>query len=209
MEADSMSGAKLKTSRQYLRHIPQLLLILMGVLLLAALYFFNQWHRLSSNNNAYADKRLLKQQLPDNNPLLALQYAYLLSKQKQTVTSIKQLIHALTLAEAAEDTNLRAEAKFAVGNLYFDLSGISTEALAGKSHQQAVAQIELAREAYKSALRLKPDMYDARFNLELLDRLSPERRTQAWKAETDGVTLQPFKRNGTAMMKDNKRRGLP
>lgn len=209
METISMSGVKLQASRQYLRHIPQVLLILMSILLLAALYFFNQWHRIDNDKNAYTDNSLLKHQLPDNNPLLALQYAYLLSKQKQTAASLKQLIHALTIAEAATDTNVRAHAKFAVGNLYFDLSGVSTEALAAKSNQQAIAQIELAREAYKSALRLKPDMYEARFNLELLDRLSPERRTQAWKAETDGVTLQPFKRNGTAMMKDNKRRGLP
>ncbi len=96
-----------------------------------------------------------------------------------------------------------------MGNLYFDSAIAAANIANGGAHQQAVAHIELAREAYKGALRIRPDMHAARFNLELLDRLSPEKRTQGWEAETDGVTLQPFKRNGTAMMRDNKRRGLP
>lgn len=79
----------------------------------------------------------------------------------------------------------------------------------GGAHQQQVAMIALAREAYKDALRIDPGFSDARFNLELLDRRSPEKRTEGWQSETDGVTLKPFKRNGTAMMRDNERRGLP
>jgi tetratricopeptide (TPR) repeat protein len=122
---------------------------------------------------------------------------------------VQQATRAFTLAETSSDPALRARAKFALGNMYYDLALASAEIAKGGSHQQAVAQIELAREAYKGALRLDPLMYDARFNLELLDRKSPEKRTQAWLQETDGVTLQPFKRNGTAMMKDNTRRGLP
>lgn len=193
----------------YLVYLPKVLLVLMGLLLLCMIVFFYQWQLALSNHRAYQDNTLLQRELDESNPLLALQQAYLISQQKQTSDTIKQLMHALTLAEAAKDKNVRAHAKFAMGNLYFDLSAISGDIKAGGSHQQAVAQIELAREAYKSAIRLNPEMYAARFNLELLDRLSPEKRTQAWLAETDGVTLQPFKRNGTAMMKDNTRRGLP
>ncbi len=193
----------------YLVYLPKFLLVLMGLLLLCMIGFFYQWQLALSDHRAYQDKTFLQPELDDSKPLHALQQAYLLSQQKQTSNTIKQMMHALTLAEAAEDINVRAQAKFAMGNLYFDLSAISGDIKAGGSHQQAVAQIELAREAYKSAIRLNPEMYAARFNLELLDRLSPEKRTQAWLAETDGVTLQPFKRNGTAMMKDNTRRGLP
>ena len=80
---------------------------------------------------------------------------------------------------------------------------------AGGAHMHAVAQIELAREVYKGALRIDPDLRDARYNLELIDRLSPPRRTEGWERETDGVILQPFKRDGWASMKDNTRRGLP
>lgn len=204
-----MKADRQKMWTRYLTYFPKILLVLMSLLLLGATWCFYQWHIASTYNQAYRNNTLLKLPLVENNALLALLHVDLLRKKKQTSETVKQMIHALTLAEAAKDTNLRAHAMFAVGNLYFDLSAISGDIKAGGSHQQSVAQIELAREAYKSALRLKPEMYDARFNLELLDRLSPEKRTQAWLAETDGVTLQPFKRNGTAMMRDNTRRGLP
>jgi len=165
----------------------------MSLLLLGAAYFFYQWHIAASYNQSYRDKTMLQTPLVDDNPRLALQHADLISQEKQTADTIKQQIHALTLAEASKEPAIRACAKFAVGNLYFDLSAISGDIAAGGSHQQSVAQIALAREAYKSALRINPAMFDARFNLELLDRLSPAQRTQAWLAETDGVTLQPFK----------------
>lgn len=193
----------------HLVYLPSILLGLMCMLFLCMIAFFYQWQLALNDQRAYQNSTLLYQALDESKPLLALQQAYLVSQQKQTSDTIKQMMHALTLAEAAKDGNVRAQAKFAMGNLYFDLSAIFGEIEAGGSHQQSVAQIELAREYYKSALRLNPEMYPARFNLELLDRLSPEKRTQAWLAETDGVTLQPFKRNGTAMMKDNTRRGLP
>ncbi len=200
---------KQKVWRQYVLYLPRLLLVLMGLLLLGTMAFFYQWHMASTFNAAYRNKTSLTMPLVEDNPILALQHADLIRHKKQTAETIKQRIHALTLAEAADDPNVRAHAKFAVGNLYFDLAALSGDIEAGGSHQQSVAQIALAREAYKSALRIKPTMFDARFNLELLDRLSPQKRTQAWLSETDGVTLQPFKRNGTAMMKDNTRRGLP
>lgn len=204
-----MNANHLRYWMQYTAYLPSLLLALMGLLLLGAVCFYNQWHVASTYNEAYRNQTSLNIPLTDDNALLALQHNDLISQEKQTADTIKQRVHALTLAEAAKDSHIRGYAKFAVGNLYFDLSAISGDIAAGGSHQQSTAQIALAREAYKSALRIKPNMYVARFNLELLDRLSPEKRTQAWQSETDGVTLQPFKRNGTAMMKDNTRRGLP
>lgn len=193
----------------YLAYLPNSLLVLMGFLLLGMMGSLYQWKFASDDYQIYQNKILLKHPLDESKPLIALQQAYLISQKEQSAETIKQMMHALTLAEAANDSQVRAQAKFAMGNLYFDLSAISGNIEAGGSHQQAVAQIELARESYKGALRLDPELHPARFNLELLDRLSPEKRTQAWLAETDGVTLQPFKRNGTAMMKDNTRRGLP
>lgn len=188
---------------------PKLLLALAALLLVAAAASIWKWHQARQHNHAYADGSLTEQSLRQDDPNHAYGVAYLLSHQPLEAKTIARMLRALALAEAAPDQALRARAKFAAGNLYFDLSAISGDIAAGGSHQQAVAQVELARESYKSALRLQPDMYAARFNLELLDRLSPEKRTQGWLAGTDGVTLQPFKRNGSAMMRDNTRRGLP
>ncbi|PKO54715.1 MAG: hypothetical protein CVU26_00955 [Betaproteobacteria bacterium HGW-Betaproteobacteria-2] len=196
--------------RRYARWIgTKLLLVLAALLLVASTASVWKWHLARQHNLAYADGSLAGQSLRPDDPEHAYAVAYLLSHQPLESKTIARMLRALALAEAAPDHALRARAKFAAGNLYFDLSAISGNIAAGGSHQQAVAQVELARESYKSALRLQPDMYAARFNLELLDRLSPEKRTQAWLAGTDGVTLQPFKRNGSAMMRDNTRRGLP
>lgn len=197
------------TTKQFvpllLLRVPKLFILLMIVLLTGAGFQLYQWYGAYQMNKAFDNQSIVKHRLDPHNHLHAYSVGYLQAHLGKPQLAAK----AYTLAEAADDIHIRSRAKYALGNLYFDLSLSAANIAAGGAHQQAVAQIELAREAYKGALRLQPNMYAARYNLELLDRLSPEKRTQGWQAETDGVTLQPFKRNGTAMMKDNTRRGLP
>jgi len=187
------------------------ILILIALVIISSGYQAATWWSAHQLNQAYAQQIILHQAPLRDKPLQAYSIGYLQAKHHK----LREAARAFTIAEASRNDEIRALAKFALANLYFDLAlGTKDQAglaniAAGGSHQQAAAQIELARESYKAALRLNPVMYAARYNLELLDRLSPEKRTQAWKSETDGVTLQPFKRNGTAMMKDNRRRGLP
>lgn len=163
---------------------------------------FWQTHRL---NAAYRDQTILKQPLQPENHLHAYSIGYLHAQNDKPILAAK----AFNVAEATDNPALLMLTKFAIGNYYFELAQRSLNITSGGSHQEAVAHIILAREAYKAAIRIDPDFYDARYNLELLDRLSPEKRTEGWQGGVDGVTLQPFKRNGTAMMKDNVRRGLP
>lgn len=195
----------LKLNAGLLYQLPRIIMLFMLGLSVASIYFAQQWWKAHQNNLAFDNRSLLKHKIQPDNHLQAYSIGYLQAINHEP----KLAAQAFTFAEASEIPEIRARAKFALGNLYFALAMKSADIASGGAHQQAVAHIELAREAYKGALRLKPDLYDARFNLELLDRHSPERRTQAWLAETDGVTLQPFKRNGTAMMRDNTRRGLP
>ncbi len=191
------------------QYLPNILICIIVILLSFATYQgYVAWKAYQLNKD-YHSGAMIKHKPDPGNHLLAYSIGYQLAQQKKSPLQLAQTARAFTLAEAATDKSIRALAKFGLGNLYFDLALNAANIEAGGSHQQAVAHIELAREAYKGALRLKPELYKARFNLELLDRLSPEKRTQAWLTETDGVTLQPFKRNGTAMMRDNKRRGLP
>jgi len=185
--------------------LPNLLLVLCLLCLLVVIYAALQWQQAKVRNIAFQDGSLMQMPLQLHEHQKAYQVAYLHINKQQP----EQALKAYMIAEASSDDDLRAKAKYAIGNRYFDLGLRSANVAAGGAHQQAVAYIELAREAYKGALRLQPEMHQAKFNLELLDRLSPDKRTQAWLAETDGVTLKPFKRNGTAMMRDNKRRGLP
>lgn len=162
-----------------------------------------QWHTLAERNRMLLAGQALRVRAQPDDALLA--YAQGLALQ----STPERALHLFYLPEASANPRLRAHAKFAIGNLYFDWAMQHHAVEQGGAHQQQVAMIALAREAYKDALRLNPEHHDARFNLELLDRRSPDKRTQGWQAETDGVTLKPFKRNGTAMMRDNQRRGLP
>jgi len=191
-----------------LRYVAWALLGAMAIALAGMLLFGWQWWQ-ASQHQTMVDRHMLPKTLANDNPLMALHQAYQVSQLPLTKANTKRLMRAISIAEASPDTTVRAHASFINGNLYYDLSKIEQNVAAGGAHQQAVAQIALAREAYKRTIRLLPAFYDARFNLELLDRLSPEKRTQGWSGGVDGVTLQPFKRNGTAMMRDNKRRGLP
>ncbi|MDP8568253.1 hypothetical protein [Methylophilus aquaticus] len=162
-----------------------------------------QWHALAERNRMLLAGQALRVRAQADDAILA--YAQGVALQ----STPEKALHLFYLPEASVHPRLRAQAKFAIGNLYFDWAMQHHAVEQGGAHQQQVAMIALAREAYKDALRLNPEDHDARFNLELLDRRSPDKRTQGWQSETDGVTLKPFKRNGTAMMRDNQRRGLP
>ena len=191
--------------RKFLQYLPSIVLLISFVCLCVSIYFYFLAWQAHQANQSFKDKSLLKQNVDSNAAMLNYNLGYLKIQQGQTQDALR----AFGNAEASGNAMVRARARYAIGNLYFDLAMKSANIAAGGAHQQAVAQIELAREAYKGALRIQPDLADAKFNLELLDRLSPDKRTQGWQSETDGVTLKPFKRNGTAMMRDNKRRGLP
>lgn len=191
--------------KRLLDTVPQLLMVLCVLCFSAAIYQVWQWRQANTYNLSLRNHTILKQVLGEADYQQAYATGYLYAKSKMPQQAVKAYLHA----EASSDMQLRALSEYALGNQYFDMSMQATNIGAGGAHQQAVAYITLAREAYKGALRIRPDMYAARFNLELLDRLSPDKRIHGWQAETDGVTLQPFKQNGTAMMRDNKRRGLP
>lgn len=190
-------------------YLPTAMLLLSVIFFSLTAYYALVWQEAANANQAYLNRSILKMPLDASKPLHAYSIGYLKAAKISRRNDVEEAAKAFSMAEITDQPALRARAKFASANLYFDLAIQASKIAEGGAHQQAVAQIELARESYKNALRIDPDLHVAKFNLELLDRMSPEKRTQGWQAETDGVTLQPFKRNGTAMMKDNTRRGLP
>ncbi|MDO9203952.1 MAG: hypothetical protein Q7T42_08370 [Methylotenera sp.] len=195
-----------KIRQQLLDNLPRALLVLMTLLLLATGYQFNLWWKAHQLNLAYNNKSILKQSLNNNEYLHAYSVGYLLASQNKPVEAQK----AFNIAEVSLNPELRARAKYAIGNVHFESAIASSNIEKGGSHRRAIERVLLAREAYKGALRIKPDMYDARYNLELIDRLSPEKRTEGYQREPDGtIGMQPYQQNGSALMKDNTRRGLP
>jgi len=121
---------------------------------------------------------------------------------------------AITLytdAQATADPVLAAQAWFALGNVYFKIGIVES-----RNYEAAVAapiwenaQFDLARDAYRNALRIQPDLAGARYNLELLERMSPLRHLAGWRRNTDPIMLHVDKHNGWTSMQDDRKRGLP
>lgn len=197
---------KNKLRHKLLDNLPKALLGVTLLCLLASTYFFSLWWKACQLNIAYENKSLLKQTLKNDEYLKAYSVGYLLASQNKPIEAQK----AFNIAEVSLNPELRARAKYGIANVHFEGAMAASDVEKGGSHRRAVERVLLAREAYKGALRLKPDMYDARYNLELIDRLSPEKRTEGYENSPDGtIGLQPYQQNGTALMKDNTRRGLP
>lgn len=186
--------------------LPKVLLTLAISFLIASAYFFSQWWKAHQLNVAYDNKSLLKRTLKNDEYLEAYSKGYLLARQNKPIEAQK----AFNIAEVSLNPDLRARAKYGIANVHFEGAMAASDVEKGGSHRRAVERVLLAREAYKGALRIRPEMYDARYNLELIDRLSPEKRTEGYENSPDGtIGLQPYQQNGTALMKDNTRRGLP
>lgn len=192
--------------RHLLQRLPRIALGFFAAGVLLSMVQGIRWAEAHRLNQAYLDGSLIRHAgQPDMAPTEAYAVGLLLARKGQRQEAAKHF----TLAEASPDPATRARAKFALGNLYFGIALKAADIQSGLGHIHGLAQIDIAREAYKGALRIDPGMSSARYNLELLDRLSPPKRIEGWERETDGVTLVPQKRDGWASMKDNTRRGLP
>lgn len=120
----------------------------------------------------------------------------------------EQAIALYNDVRATPDPALAAPAWFALGNAYFE-SGIKTSRAAAHEQASQGAEIDLARDAYRAALRIDPSMHDARYNLELLERLAPGRPGEGWRRNTDPIAIQPDRHNGWTTIQEGAKRGLP
>jgi tetratricopeptide (TPR) repeat protein len=119
-------------------------------------------------------------------------------------------VQMYTDAQAPGDPVRAARAWFALGNVYFKIGIVESrkyEATVGPVFENA--QFDLARDAYRSALRIAPGLPGARYNLELLERLAPVRHLQGFRRNTDPIMLVPDRHNGWTSMQDDNKRGLP
>ena len=114
-----------------------------------------------------------------------------------------------TDAQATRDPMLASHAWFALGNAYFE-TGVKASR-EGTSESPAVesAEFDLARDAYRAALRIDPVLHGARYNLELLERLAPRHSGEGWRRNTDPIAIQPDRHNGWTTILESDKRGLP
>lgn len=195
---------RISLRQRFFNDLPNIILAISLCLFLATAYFISQWWQANKMNIAYADQSILQQTPSSKDHLHAYNVGYLLAADDKPEAALE----AFDIAEASKDPHLRSLTKYAMANLHSAVAEGSIEGITADS--RLVGHILLAREAYKGALRIEPDFYAARFNLERLDRISPEKRSQGFIGATSyTIGLDPFKESGRALMKDNTRRGLP
>lgn len=144
--------------------------VLLALLLLfAALAAFDAWRlaRVQDWNRATADASIVTVAEPSPPEALFAQAYHLARRgEHQRALDLYQRVRS-----ARVDAALRAAAKYNSANIYLRQG---REMRGAKSGQQALPLLELAKEAYRQALRDNSGDWDAKYNLERALRLAPE-----------------------------------
>ncbi|MDD5275626.1 MAG: MxaK protein [Methylovulum sp.] len=100
-------------------------------------------------------------------PEVRLARAMALKKQQR----YDEALATLNLILDAPDPALQAKIRYNLGNIYLHLAVVKTEAMAVN---EAMPLVALAKQAYRQALALDSQFWDAKYNLEVAMRLLPE-----------------------------------
>ncbi len=179
--------------------------LLLAAALVACAAFGWQWHSVRRINAMIGARTIgTLKPLPDDSRV-----RYAAAWDLERVQQYDEAIRYYTDAQAAADPALASHAWLALGNAFFQ-QGIraSRQTETGEAAAEN-AQFDLARDAYRSALRIDPWLHDARYNLELLERLAPTRSREGWRRNTDPITIQPNRHNGWTTIQESPKRGLP
>jgi tetratricopeptide (TPR) repeat protein len=180
--------------------------LLLVLSLAAAGWSIVAWHRIAGLNLRIVDPTQKLVAADSTDPRVR----YAAGWQAEHRLQFSEAVALYTDAQAASEPAQAARAWFALGNAYFRI-GIAAsreyEAKVGPVFENA--QYDLARDAYRSALRIDPGLPGARYNLELLERMAPVRRLAGWRRNTDPIMLVPDKHQGWTSIEDDRKRGLP
>lgn len=149
------------------RHLPLLLLVaLLGLACAEA------WRALSAigvNERIANAWRLALDPRPDDAPEWHLAHALGLVEAGRTEDALR--LYESLVGRADAPPGLVAMAWYNMGNMY--LRQVMQELDAGR-HETAFARADRAKRAYRRALRLQPDHWDAKYNLETVMYLRPD-----------------------------------
>jgi mxaK protein len=118
----------------------------------------------------------LQEEVPKNTYVQFAQAFYAMEQDKQ-----QHALGLLTHANTTKDTNLKASAHYNRGNINLR----KAQALQADD-PKTIPLVELAKQDYRTALLLKPELWDARYNLEVALNIVPE------SPEGDGLFEKPI-----------------
>ncbi len=186
------------------RWITPLVWVLSFVALAACLVFSAEWFTTLRINSAIRARNVeeLKPLPADDRARYAAAWDFDRAQHFDDAVALFNEVRATT------DPALAAAAWFALGNAYFE-SAIKASRDSIHEGPSESAEFDLARDAYRAALRIEPELHGARYNLELLERLAPARPAEGWRRNTDPILMQPDRHNGWTTILESAKRGLP
>jgi mxaK protein len=187
------------------RWTTRLVWLLLIAALAACVWFAAQWRSTQRLNGMIRDRTIEQLKPLPADPRVRYAAAWTLERSQQ----LDEAARLFTDVQATTDPVLAANAWFALGNAYFQVGIKSSRDPATDGPVVENAQFDLARDAYRAALRIDPALHGVRYNLELLERLSPRRPTEGWRRNTDPIAIQTDRHNGWTTIQESERRGLP
>jgi hypothetical protein len=179
--------------------------LVLTVALVACAAFVVRWHT-TRELNAMIDARTINRLAPmPADPRVRYAAAWTFERELK----YEDAERLYTDVQATRDPALAARAWFALGNAFFESTIEASRALRDAAQTGETAELGLARDAYRAALRIDPTLHGARYNLELLERMAPPRPTDGWRRTTDPIKLLPDRHQGWTTIRETKKRGLP
>lgn len=140
-----------------------LLLVVVGLSVLATIHSAMMFWQANKVNHFIENVSEYEQALPQPKALFAQAYFDVKNDQAQ------QALDRLTQVVTADDLLLKAAAYYNRGNIHLrQAQSLEVE------DRKRLSSVELAKQDYRTALLLSPQLWDARFNLELALRMVPE-----------------------------------
>ncbi|MBL8527159.1 MAG: hypothetical protein JNL68_05695 [Burkholderiales bacterium] len=159
-----------------------------GCLALAALAAFNAWRATLANRDIAAGKA------PPGAPVLVLfARAHALQRDRRW----DEALSTYSEVEAIASPEVAHAARFNASNIY--LRRAIAVALEEGSPEKAITLVEIAKSGYRHVLRERPDEWNARYNLELAQRLVPDYEVRNWRRSgSEAEVEEALKRDKSA-----------
>lgn len=162
-----------------------LVLATLALLGLAA-YQGLEWSRLERNDRALAEPARIAVG-DETEPELVFAAARAQAGRGNTPEALR-LYNTLVRVGPPE---FRARVHYNIGNLYLGEAAPLWNAVGVLEYARVDALVALAKESYRAALRLNPDAWDARYNLEYAHRITPPPKERA-KSDFQGSKSSVF-----------------
>lgn len=178
---------------------------LLAAALVVAGVFAARWQATERINAMIGDRSIEKLTPLPSDPRALYAVAWNLERSQH----LDEAARLLTDVQATRESALASQAWFALGNTYFEAAIKASRGLTEDAPSVESAEFDLARDAYRAALRIDPELHGVRYNLELLERLAPTHAGEGWRRNTDPVAIQADRHNGWTTIQESGKRGLP